>query len=762
LHDFLRDKTVLLILDNFEHLVAEAELVLEILRTAAQVKVVITSRVPIQAQGEWLFPVAGLGLSDTLDDPEAAAQSDAVRLFVASAQRIDPGFEPTKDDLWHVLRICQLVRGLPLAILLAASWTAMLSPADIASHLLDELTSDLDFLRADWCDVPARQRSIRAVFDHSWALLGEREREQFCALSVFRGGFARDAAQAVAQVSLHDLMALVGRSLVHRGESGRYEMHELLRQYAAEKLALSQAESAVRDRHSAYYTAACQQWEVDLDSPRERIPLAVMDVEIENVRLAWDWAVARHEIERLDQALSALAYFYWQRVRLEEGAKAFGQAAQRLSALAEQSPAVSVDETHILGRVLWAQGRFAKGKTRQQLLRRALALLKGPQLAGYDVRSEKAVILLDLAYEYDPDHGGSGTVEATPLYEQSLVLFRELGDQRGAIRALSGLGGVAWSLGEYDRARLLMEECLELSPAVATPELVAPLLGRLGFVYLHRGELEQGERLFRKALSMAEQGQASWRIPSACVFLGVALTYQGRYVEARLTIKRALSFAENLSGYYVSGIENDLGNAEMHQGQYEQARILGEQALALAGSPRRKALCLFLLGRVALVEERFVEARAHLQEGTDISRELELKNDLALSLAALACTDLGLGRSDRAWRSATEVLHISSEIQGFRPCLYGLAVYALLILDQGETARAIEIYTLLLTYGHVAHSRWFEDVVGQHIAAAVSTASLPPEAIAAARKRGQGRDLQATARELLAELELEADGSASG
>jgi len=273
--DYLRQKRMLILMDNFEHLLDGVNLVTDILETAPDVKILAASRARLSVQGEHLFHLTGMDFPDW-ETPEDAAECSAVKLFLQSARRTRPGFELVTDDLKYISRICRLVRGMPLGILMVAAWVEMLTPAEIAG----EIGQGLDFLETDLRDVPERQRSMRAVFDHSWNLLTEREQEVFQGLSVFRGGFTRQAAQRVTVASLRELMALVNKSLLRRAPTGRYEVHELLRQYAAEKLDQSpSASETARDRHRAYYTAALQGWCEDLKGPRQRTALAEMDAE---------------------------------------------------------------------------------------------------------------------------------------------------------------------------------------------------------------------------------------------------------------------------------------------------------------------------------------------------------------------------------------------------------------------------------------------------------------------------------------------------
>ena len=194
---------MLLILGDFEHLLSAADLVADILRIAPGIKVLVTSRARLNVRGEFLYTVPGTGLPPEMGDHvQALAQFASVKLFVQAARRIRPGFKPSGDDLWHVARICHLVAGLPLGILLAAAWVEILSPAEIAEEMSGEFCRSLDFLQTDWADVPVRQRSIRAVFDHSWSLLTAHQRDAMQAISVFRSSFTRHAAAEVGGAAL--------------------------------------------------------------------------------------------------------------------------------------------------------------------------------------------------------------------------------------------------------------------------------------------------------------------------------------------------------------------------------------------------------------------------------------------------------------------------------------------------------------------------------------------------------------------------------
>jgi predicted ATPase/DNA-binding CsgD family transcriptional regulator len=214
----LRKRQILLVMDNFEHLPDGVDIVAEILQNAANVKILVTSRENLKLQGETVLVITGMGFPD--QETSAGQQAyDAIELFLHSIRRIHPKFNPDVDDLNQLEHICRLVDGMPLAIELAAGWMNVLSPKELAI----EIQQGLDILTSEMRDVPQRHHSMRTVFDQSWSLLDQTEREAFMRLSVFRGGFTREAGQAVAGTSLQSLAGLVNKSFLrHNPNSGRF------------------------------------------------------------------------------------------------------------------------------------------------------------------------------------------------------------------------------------------------------------------------------------------------------------------------------------------------------------------------------------------------------------------------------------------------------------------------------------------------------------------------------------------------------------
>lgn len=296
---------MLLVFDNFEHLLDAAPLLSAIMRAAPGIRIMTTSRERLNLSGEVVFELGGMELPDGLT-VEEARQHGTVQLFVQNARRVQPGFDLAPADVPHVLRICHSVFGNPLGIVLAAAWAEMLTVEEIAH----EVAISLDFLQTDARDVPERQRSLRAVFESSWNMLTDTERDVFMKLSIFQGGVKRTVAQYITRASLQMLAALVKKSLLRRdADSGRYQVHELLRQYAAEELERSGQAAATRDVHCYYFMSLVARHTDELRGGGQGDAIREIDADFENVRSAWLWAVRRKNAAMIEMGLEGLFLF---------------------------------------------------------------------------------------------------------------------------------------------------------------------------------------------------------------------------------------------------------------------------------------------------------------------------------------------------------------------------------------------------------------------------------------------------------------------
>jgi len=330
---YLATKNQLLVFDNFEHLADGAPIVPEILRAAPRITVIATSRATLKVTGETVFALEGLESGwKTADE---ALQTSGVDLFIDAAQRAKPGFALTPEDLDPLAGILRLTDGMPLGIILAAAWVAILSIEEIAA----EIAKSLDFLEADVGDAPDRHRSVRAVFDYTWELLGAEERSIFAALSVFRDGFTRRAAEVVAGASLRDLASLSNKSLLTpHPDTGRYIVHELLRQYAEAELETDPDEYLrVRERHAAFYANLAGDAFPVLTTGDE---LATLEEDIDNIRLAWRHCLATENAVEARKLIGALWALYEVRGWYPPGMALFDEALEAFDEGSEDQPTV--------------------------------------------------------------------------------------------------------------------------------------------------------------------------------------------------------------------------------------------------------------------------------------------------------------------------------------------------------------------------------------------------------------------------------------
>jgi predicted ATPase/DNA-binding CsgD family transcriptional regulator len=332
--DRLAGQQLLLVLDNFEHLVDEAALICDILANGPQVKVLVTSREKLNLGAETLFHLGGLELPPP-GDLRNVGQYDSLRLFLQKAAQARPGFSLNTDITPPVVRICQLVDGNPLGILMAAAWLEHFSPAEIAG----EISDGLDFLSCHLRDAEPRHCCMRAVFDSSFERLDEHLRAVFPKLAAFRGGFDLPAARAVAGADLGTLMALVDKSLLARdADTGRYELHELLRQYAGERLAASSDHQGVLGAFVGYYLAFVRQRETRMISDSAPRALDEVQADFDNIRQAFARIIENRDLDSARAALPGLYAFCDMRSRFYEGEALFRMASEGLAPRTGERP----------------------------------------------------------------------------------------------------------------------------------------------------------------------------------------------------------------------------------------------------------------------------------------------------------------------------------------------------------------------------------------------------------------------------------------
>jgi predicted ATPase/class 3 adenylate cyclase len=321
--DYVHDKKILFVMDNFEHVLEGATLVQDILTAAPQVQILTTSRLKLNLMGEMVFNIEGLTVSK-----ESSAEDSAIQLFVQSVRQTLPGFQLSDSILPAATKICQLVDGMPLAIVLAAAWINTLDVDEIAV----EIEKNVDMLETEKRDVPDRQRSVRAVIGSSWNQVDGPAQDLLARLSVFRGGFTRLAAQEAAGASLRGLSQLVEKALVRRDpHMGRYSIHELVRQYAGEQLGLSaDKQRSAHENHATYFANFMKSQWVNVCGSGQKTALIEVGADFDNIRVAWNYWVDHQDAPRLVDFIRVLWIFFEVRGSFTPAIQFLEDAARRL------------------------------------------------------------------------------------------------------------------------------------------------------------------------------------------------------------------------------------------------------------------------------------------------------------------------------------------------------------------------------------------------------------------------------------------------
>jgi predicted ATPase/DNA-binding SARP family transcriptional activator len=527
----LKGQSILLMLDNFEHLLTGVGLITELLEASVQLRLLVTSRERLGLRSEWLFEVGGL------DYPAVPAEGletySAVRLFLQHLRRVRPGSTPGPADLEAVARICRLVDGFPLSLELAAAQGRALECAEIA----DEIERGLGVLEAALHDLPARHRTQRAAFEPSWQSLSVHEQQVFARLSVFRGGFRRDAAEAVAGATLPILSSLVDKSLLRRAPSGRYGLHELLRQFAEEKLSAAPEDlEATRDRHAQFYCQSLAQHESRLKGSDHQAAMSEIAQELDNIRAAWRWSAARGDVSALGVSLGALWVFVASR-----GSSLWAEQEEALCHEVIQALEGRGVPQHdpMLGRLKtgWAAMNYRLGlyEQPQATLREAIALFRQGGADG-----ELAFALHHLAAV---THLLGDYAQEQTLLRESIALSQAVGDAWLTAYSLNDLGLVNHLLGDDLEAKQRCTESLRQFEQIGDPRGKAYALGNLGVITLGLSQPQEARRLHLAALALSQENADRWAVASSLLHLSDVAVAEGTPGEARRLICEALRLA---------------------------------------------------------------------------------------------------------------------------------------------------------------------------------------------------------------------------
>lgn len=668
---YLQHKRVLLVMDNLEHVLDGIGILLDILQCSPGTKILATSRQRLNVQPEWLLDVDGLQCPD-MEDVGTLTKYSAAQLFLRNVARLGFVLPLSESNKRAVVRICRLLHGLPLGIELAAPSIRVLDCNEIAN----EIERSLDFLATEMRDIPERHRSLRAVFEQSWKLLSEEERLVFSRLSVFRGGFEREAAERVAHASLPIIARLADQSLLRRS-GARYEILEVLRQYAEKKLAEdSSQQQTVKDLHAEYYVQFMQNREVLLKGSGQQIAVDEVTKEIENIRSAWQWILSRRKIALIEKCLESFLLFFNHRNWFEEASDSFQKAAE----LVEADPPGAL-RNRVLSKIYWYQSRASHALSRyaeaEDYCKKSLAVLQS-NTDSADNDYQKAKIIKELAAIYysmgkyvqarktfqssyklskqikAPDllalsllrlgdiASVTGYFDASKRYlQQSLALLRELNDQQQLTLCLSVLGDTLCKIGEYTESLKRFQESLAISESIHDLWNTGIAATHLGRVYGLLGNFKEAERLCRWGLALFQKVEYTWSEIFASNHLAKVLYLAGNYAEAERILRENLSLcrAKNYL-WHLCFLLNVLGKIERESGNVLQAKEKFRESLEIAMKINALPLVLDNLVQIAMTPGEEINRDVVIAIVTFVLRhtatEKETENDARKMLAEVA------------------------------------------------------------------------------------------------------------------------------
>jgi len=569
--DYLRDKTMLLVLDNFEQVLSAASFVADLLAAGPNLTILVTSRAPLHVYGEHQFPVEPLALPDLarLPAPSELSQLPSVALFVARAQAVQPQFGLTSANRSAVAALCVRLDGLPLAIELAAPQIKHYSPVELAAHL----DRPLDTLTGGAQNLPARQRTLRNAIEWSYGLLEPDEQRWFARLGVFTGGFDAAAAQAVcpedtSAANGRQLESLLDRSLIQpakgASERSRFTLLDTLREYALDRLAASGGEQAIRRRHADYFLNLSEEVAPRLITTDQRHWFKRVEAEHDNFRAALGWLLdpaseAEPDAERIWRAEAALRmcvnlFRFWRyRCDLSEGHR------WTTGALGVDRPPASASRAGLRAEAYWASAMFSGMLGRDDEAREQLA--EGLRLSqAVDDRGGVAKALTGLGWLA---HKRGETGRAVELQTRAVELLEAIGDDFTLTYAYAALGATLRSADDNERARRCFEQARDISRRIDHARGAAVALVSLGGIALDAGQTAEAFDAFRAAL--AGFIEIDDRVNIATCLSGVSGTLADVDVATRL-----LGFADRQ--LQTTGGQLQKADRRMHDREVERCR----------------------------------------------------------------------------------------------------------------------------------------------------------------------------------------------
>lgn len=636
--DYLRSRELLLLLDNCEFLSAGdppgAARLAELLCAAPGLVVLATSRQRLNLQEEILYQLDGLAYPRRLPASPPLEGYSAIDLFVRRARAVQRDFSLGEAEQAAVVRICQLLDGLPLGLELAAAalWTR--SCAEVA----EELDQDLDNLPEGAVDLPERHRSLGSACEFSWRLLAPDEQGLFARLSVLRGGFDANAAARVAGASPARLNALVDKSLLRRDASRRYEWHEVLRQFAAEKLAAEpEAAASAHARHARYFAALLADLHQNLSGPLQVQALDEVAVAFDNIHGAWNWLVSTGEYAEIERCADSLYQFCDGRSRFHEGLDLFARA---LACLPQRLAGGRVDGvlSARCGALRERVSDFERGRAALQRARAVLEPLGDPPELAFCLNA-----LSGMAAQ------GGDYPAALQLARECLELQRRFGQEKDQARAMYMVAKIQYRLGQVQEARQMLEASLALGRATMSQRNLIGPLNVLADVFCHLGDYGQARKLFEEGLELSRSLGDQYNTALLLNNLGTLDHTLARYESAATLYQQSREICHAIGDRVGEAMAlSNLGEAIGMLGDYTRACQATRQALEIARAlqdPWTILACLNALGDMAFDHEDDATAWTEMRAAVRMEMEAQDLPMLMRSLVTLAGVCIRTGRT---------------------------------------------------------------------------------------------------------------------
>lgn len=652
--DFLRRKNILLLLDNFEHLLNDPDstaLLSVIFHQAPDVMMLVTSRERLNLQEERIFRLSGM------DNPPEGLMAanfqdyDACLLFIRRAQQALGNFEPAPNDFAAIARVCRLLDGLPLGVELAAAATWDRTCEEIA----DLISNDLNALNANASNVPSRHRSLRAAFDLSWQQLDPVECELANDLSVFLDGFNYPAALAITNAAPGLLDTLVDKSLLNRQARARFRMHEAVRQYAGERLAENeQQRSEIMARHAGYFLELLAAQEASLLGSGQVGAIDILGNDLENIRCAWAHALDHANLDALVKGINSLYHFYNITSRFIEGIRLFSTTISKI----ESYPGAGCALVMTLSRLAALAYRIRNVELLDSTLARAATLL--PELED---AQEQSFYLTTLGAREMRQKDYDAALECALKSQQ---LSRAAGDLWGEGYAIYMESLIYSRMGQLAHTLERVTVALEFARRSGNERSQVAPLNLLADALCVQGRYDQAEKIYIEALGISQRYKD--RYNQAMILNNLATIYhmRGDHLHEKETLEKSILICREIGDRDGETVAlNNLGEMCVAQQKYEQALEFSRQALALTQETQEEwsiVVCQNNLGESCLGLKNFTEAERHFLEGLMLARKIRAADQAARIVFNLANVNLSRGNTIRAGQLAHAVLaHSATE-----------------------------------------------------------------------------------------------------